>query len=164
MLASAPDQDIRQDQRFMAESEDESLLRTFSLKKMPAILGNRDFIDKIKNNFFEKTSHIEVPDSKQLAPDMERIKQTLCDYYDICETDLYQSKRAVFNEPRAMGLYISRQLRGETLRDIGESYHIKSYSTVSTIIERLKIRFKKDRSLKSRYAQLKAHLINQEQT
>nr|WP_319493314.1 transposase [uncultured Desulfobacter sp.] len=164
MLSGTPAQEVRQYQKFMGETEDESLLRTFSLKKMPSILGNKDFINKIKNNFFEKASHIEVPESKQLAPDMERIKLTLCDYYHICETDLYQSKRAVFNEPRAMGLYFSRQIRGETLKNIGEHYHIKSYSTVSTIIERLKIRFKKDGSLRSRYAQLKEQLMSQKQT
>ena len=164
LLSNIPDQEIRQYQKFMGESEDESLLRTFSLKKMPSILGNKDFINEIKNKFFEKTSHIEIPESKQLAPDMDRIKKILCDYYDICETDLYHSKRTVFNEPRAMGLYLSRQLRGEALKGIGEHYHIKSYSTVSTIIERLKIRFEKDRSLQSRYVQLKAQLMTQEQT
>jgi len=151
-------------QKYMGESEDESLLRTFNLKKLPSILGDSDFINKIKNNFFEQTSHIEVPESKRLAPDMERIKQTLCEYYHITEAHLYQSRRAVFNEPRAMGVHLSRQLRGETLKRIGEHYHIKSYSTVSTIIERLKIRLKSDRSLELRYSQLKKNLMSKEPT
>lgn len=164
MLSNDPDKGVRQYQKFMGESEDECLLRTLSLKKLPSILGDSDFIDKIKSIFFEQMSHIEVPESKRLAPDMERIKQTLCDYYHITETQLYQSKRAIFNEPRAMGLHLSRQLRGETLKCIGEHYHIESYSTVSTIIERLKIRLKSDRSLKLRYSQLKKNLMSQEQT
>lgn len=164
MLSNDPDQEVSQYRKFMGESEDESLLRTLSLKKLPSVLGDSDFIDKIKNRFFEQMSHIEVPESKRLAPDMERIKQTLCDYYHITETQLYQSKRSVFNEPRAMGLHLSRQLRGETLKCIGDHYHIKSYSTVSTIIERLKIRLKNDCSMRRRYSQLKKHLMSQEQT
>lgn len=164
MLSNDPEQSVRKYRNFMGEGEEESLLRTLSLKKLPSILGDNDFVETIKNRFFEQKSHIEVPESKRLAPDMERIKQTLCDYYHITETQLYQSKRAFFNEPRAMGLYLSRQLRGETLKRIGDHYHIESYSTVSTIIERLKIRLKRERSLRLKYSQLKENLMSQEQT
>lgn len=164
MLSNDPEQGIRQYQKFMCESEDKSLLRILSLKKLPSILGDSNFIDKIKNNFFEQMNHLEVPESKRLAPDMEKIKQTVCDYYYITETQLYQTKRGVFNEPRAMGLHLSRQLRGETLKCVGDHYHIESYSTVSTIIERLKIRLKSDHSLKLRYSQLKKNLMGQKQT
>ena len=164
MLSTKPDQRVRQYRNFMGEGEDETLLRTLSLKKLPSVLGDNDFIEKIKNRFFEQMSHIEVPESKRLAPDMERIKQTLCDYYHLTEDQLYQSKRAVFNEPRAMGLYLSRQLRGETLQCVGKHYRIESYSTVSTIIERLKIRLKSDRSLRLRVVQLKKNLMGQEPT
>ena len=113
------------------------MLRTLSLKKLPSIPGSSDFVEKLKTKFFEQKSHMEVPESKQLAPDMERIKKTVCDYYSINETQLYESKRAVFNEARAMGLFLSRQLRGEPLKSIGNQYHIASYSTVSTVLERL---------------------------
>ncbi len=47
---------------------------------------------------------------------------------------------------------------------VGDHYHIESYSTVSTIIERLKIRLKSDRSLKLRYSQLKKNLMGQKRT
>lgn len=60
-----------------------------------------------------------------------------------------------------MGLYLSRQLRGETLKRIGDHFHIERYSTVSTIIEGLKNRLKKDRSLRLRYSQLKENLMSQ---
>jgi len=59
----------------------------------------------------------------------------------------------------AMGLHLSRQLRGEPL-NIGDHYHIESYRT---IIERLKIRLKNDRSLRLRYSQLKKGIVSQEQ-
>ncbi len=159
MLSKEPDQRITKYKTFMGEIEDESLVRALTLKKLPAILGDIDFVEKIKNRFFEQKSHVEVPESKRLAPNMERIKQTLCEYYHIPEIQLYQSKRAVFNEPRAMGLYLSRHVRGETLKCVGDHYHIESYSTVSTIIERLKIRLKNDRSLRLRYSELKEKIM-----
>jgi len=164
MLSKNHDQNVRQYRKFMKESEDESLLRTLSLKKLPSIPGSSDFVEKLKTKFFEQKSHMEVPESKQLAPDMERIKKTVCDYYSINETQLYESKRAVFNEARAMGLFLSRQLRGEPLKSIGNQYRIASYSTVSTVIERLKYRIESDGSLKRRYSQLRSILMSHKQT
>lgn len=41
----------------MGEIEDESLVRTLTLKKLPSILGDIDFVEKIKNRFFEQKSH-----------------------------------------------------------------------------------------------------------
>ena len=99
----------------MGEDEDETLLRILSLKKLPSILGNVQFIDRLKNMFFERKRHIEVPESKGLAPDIERIKRAVCEYYGIDEGQLCFAKRAVFNEARAKGLYLSRHLRGESL-------------------------------------------------
>jgi putative transposase len=85
------------------------------LKKLPAILGTIKFVENLKTRFFEKKRHVEVPESKQLAPDFAIIKQVICDYYEIEENQLYYTKRAVFNEAKAMGMFLSRYLRGESL-------------------------------------------------
>ncbi|MDB4303544.1 transposase, partial [Desulfosarcina sp.] len=147
MLAKQqPMQRIRKYRAFMAEAEDETLLRTLSLKKLPSILGDNDFVNKLKNKFFKQKQHIEVPESKRLAPEIGRIKKVLCDYYSIDEDQLYYTKRAFFNEARAIGVYLSRQLRGESLKRIGEQFEIRNYSTASTVIQRLKARLQSDRS------------------
>ena len=62
MLSIDMKQGIRQCQKFLGESEDISLLRTLSLKKLPSILGN--VIAKIKNIFFEQINHLEAPGIK----------------------------------------------------------------------------------------------------
>jgi len=49
-----------------------------------------------------------------------------------------------------MGLYLSRHLRGESLKVIGEQFEIDNYSTVSTVIERFKARIQSDRTLARR--------------
>ena len=128
MLAKQqPMQRIRKYRAFMAEAEDETLLRTLSLKKRPSILGNNDYVNKLKNKFFKQKQHIEVPESKRLAPEIDRIKKVLCDYYNIDEDQLYYTKRAFFNEARAIGVYLSRQLRGESLNP--SSTAVMQYST-----------------------------------
>jgi len=52
-------------------------------------------------------------------------------------------------------IYFMRCLRGETLKAIGEAFEIESYSTVSSIVERVKLEIKKDRNLKRRIEKLK---------
>jgi REP element-mobilizing transposase RayT len=164
MLAKGPGQRQSRYRAFMGEDEDESFTRIMSLKKVPSILGDSQFIERVKNKFFEQKLHVEVPESKKLAPDVDRIKKVLCQYYNIDENQLYYTKRAFFNEARATGLYLTRQLRGESLTRIGEQFGIDKYSTVSTIIERFKVRLSKDRLLESRVNQVQKAIISQEQT
>jgi len=149
---------------FMGEDEDESFLRILSLKKMPSIIGERQFVDRIKSRFFERKRHIEVPESKRLAPDIARIKLAICEYYGIDEGRLNYTRRAVFNEARAMGLYLSRHLRGESLKTVGQQFEIDNYSTVSTVIVRFKARIQSDRSLARRVDQIGQIIMSQEQT
>jgi len=60
MLAKEPQQREKSYRAFMGEDEDESLLRIFSLKKLPSILGDSQFVDQLKSRFFERKRHIEV--------------------------------------------------------------------------------------------------------
>jgi REP element-mobilizing transposase RayT len=164
MLAREPQQRVTQYRTFMGEDEDDTLLRMLSFKKLPSLLGNLQFIESLKTKFFVQKQNIEVPESKRLAPDVTRIKSVLCEYYRIDEAQLCCTKRAVFNEARAMGLYLSRQLRGESLKCIGEQFGIDKYSTVSTVIERFKVRLQSDRSLQHRVNQVRKAIMSQEQT
>ena len=111
MLAKEPEQRQKRYRAFMGEEENETLLRILSLKKLPSILGDNQFINTLKARFFEKKRHVEVPESKRLAPSIDHIKSAICQYYAIDAEQLYQTQRANFNEARAMGLYLSRHLR-----------------------------------------------------
>ena len=164
ILSKVPGERIKKYRKFMKEEEDESFLRMFNMKKLPSILGDSQFVEKIKTGFFQDKLNIEVPESKLLAPDIETIKKHICSYYDIQEPDLYNSKRAVYNEPRSMGMYLSRQIRGESLKNIGEQFHVNNYSTVSSEIERFKMRKQSDRSLAKRIKQVKTSIMSQGQT
>lgn len=155
MLVKDPKIQVKSYRAFMGEDEDEDLLRLLSLKKWPSLLGDKQFVEQLKNRFFEQKRHIEVPESKQLAPDIAQIKKAICSYYKIDDDQLYYTKRGAFNEARAMGLLLTRWLRGETLEVIGEHFKIEKYSTVSSAIERFKRRLVSDRQLSKRLDQVR---------
>jgi len=70
--------------------------------------------------------------------------------YNIKETELYVTRRGYFNEPRNVAVYLIRHLRNDTLKHVGEEFGIEKYSTVSSIVERVKYGMKADKGLKKR--------------
>jgi hypothetical protein len=55
-----------------------------------------------------------------------------------------------------------RKLRRETLKDIGGRFRMEKYSSVSSVIERLKKQIQKDKKLEQRVDQLQK-MINKSQ-
>ena len=60
------------------------------------------------------------------------------------------TRRGIFNEPRNIAVYLLRQIRGESLNNIGKLFNIKAYSTMSSILRRVSKLKKYDRKIKSR--------------
>ena len=86
----------------------------------------------------------------QLAPEPGQIKRAVCQSCRINDTELLLSRRGVFNEPRNVAIYLMRRVRGDSLRQIGEQFQMTKYSSVSSVIERMKVFLTKDRKLKVR--------------
>jgi chromosomal replication initiation ATPase DnaA len=107
----------------------------FQKKKFPSILGKQDFVYWVRNRYVEIKQHNEVPDSKLLAPDKERIQELVCRTYGIGKGELIKSKRGTFNEPRAVAIYLTRMIRGEGLMDICKDYNLKKYSSASSVVK-----------------------------
>ncbi len=63
-----------------------------------------------------------------------------------------------------MGLFLTRRLRGETLKIIGDYFKIEYYSTVSSVIERFRHRLQSDRQLSKRVDQVRQTIMRQGQT
>jgi putative transposase len=118
------------------------------MRNLPAVLGSKSFVDRIKDKFFNLESFEEIPETKRLAPDIDKIKYAACKAYSIKETELYVTRRGYFNEPRNVAVYLIRHLRNDTLKQVGEQFGIEKYSTVSSIVERVKYEMKADKGLK----------------
>ena len=164
MLSTEKGERIRRYRQFISTDDDE-IDKVFEKKRWPSILGSGHFINRIKEKFFIQKSDDEVPQSKELAPDADLIKKVVCKYYRIDEYDLVQSKRGFFNEPRNVAIYLTRRLRGDSLKKIAEQYQINKYSSVSSVIERIKALIIQDRRLKKRVEKLIPEINkSQEQT
>ena len=73
--------------------------------------------------------------------------------------DLLSSKRGTFNEARNVAIYLTRRLRGDKLGEICKEFHMKRYSSASSVIERIKTQISKDKRLRKRVEKLKLILI-----
>ena len=149
---------------FMAEDENKTFLDRMNLKRLPSVLGENAFVNSIKKRCFEGKRHIEVPESKRLAPDADDILNAVCDIYGIDKAQLCVTQRGTFNEARNMAIYLLRYLRGDSLTIIGKEFDIRSYSTVGSIIERFKDRMQAKRKLLRKVEGVRKSIMSQEKT
>jgi len=98
-----------------------------------------------------------------LAPDTEKIKEAICKAYAIDESSLLSSRRGVLNEPRNVAIFLVRRLRGEKLEEIGRQFGISKYSSVSSVIEKMKRDMSMDRKLRVRVNSIAKRLYNGQQ-
>ncbi|MFC1891909.1 helix-turn-helix domain-containing protein [Thermodesulfobacteriota bacterium] len=145
---------IKMYRTFVSKETPEDINRIFAGKKLPSVLGQKDFVDNIKAVFFKSSDFEDVPEIKRLAPDINKILTSVCRFYKIEEDDLLESRRGYFNEPRNIAVYLVRYLRNDTLKRVGEQFGIQKYSTVSSIVERVKYVINADKTIKKRVQNL----------
>ena len=86
------------------------------------MLGSETFLKLIKDHYFIKKKHIEVPESRLLAPETDKIMAVVCTKYKVSISDLRISIRGQLNEPRNVAMYLMRHLRGDKLSIICEEF------------------------------------------
>ena len=158
-FANEKGESIRAYRRFVAKGTSDEINEILSSKKLPIMMGSKNFVDKVKEMFFSNKRHEEVPGSRSLAPDVNKIIDEVCKFYDVENHELLKSKRGYFNEPRNVAIYLIRNLRGETLKGVGEIFGINRNSTVSSVVERLKREIRRNKKIKKRVEHLKATLV-----
>lgn len=154
LFSKSKPESIRLYKHFVKQEIPETISNIYKRKNLPAILGKETFIDKIKEKFFSENNFEEIPEVKKLAPDVKKIKLVICKEYNIEEQDLYYSRRGYLNEPRNVALYLVRRLRNDTLNQVGDEFRIAKYSTVSSVVEKVKKDMALDKKFKSRIMSL----------
>ncbi len=149
--------------KFVLMETPEEINRIFSKSKFPSMLGSESFINKVKEKFFHAKRHDEIPQSRRLAPDAEKIKEAISKAYGIEESSLLSSRRGVLNEPRNVAIFLVRHLRGEKLEEIGRQFGISKYSSVSSVIEKMKRDMSARRKLRVRAKNIEKTLYNSQQ-
>mgnify|MGYP001818428965 CR=1 FL=1 len=110
---------------------------------------DEELISWIKDRFFKKKIHKEVPASKELAPDLETILSEVSRYYEIRPRRLKAVRRGIENEPRDVAMYLIRSMRSEPLLSVGAGFGLNRYSSVSSAIMRVKGKLQKDRKFRN---------------
>jgi len=119
----------------------------------------------VKASYRELRDNDEIRQKKDIYVSTSAILLNVCAFYHIKNDELYSTKRGYFNEPRSAAIFLMRRLRRDSLPEIGQIFHVKKYSTISSTIERMKIRMQKDPKLKKRIENLEAFIYkSQEQT
>ena len=121
---------------FMQQEDTAEVSRLFSRKNLPSLLGPEDFMAHIRERYYLGKTSYEVPESRKLAPARDAIIRAVCDYYKVGFDDLLISRRGHFNTPRNVAIYLLRHLRGDDLNSIKDAFQIKTYSTVSSIVQK----------------------------
>ncbi|PKN41801.1 MAG: hypothetical protein CVU60_10485 [Deltaproteobacteria bacterium HGW-Deltaproteobacteria-18] len=104
----------------MAKDDDGRLDDIFSRMNLPALLGGKDFINKIKDRFFLAKTNREVSTARYLAPSAREIMAAVLTIYEMDEAILFISKRGSTNEPRDVAIYLLRTLCGLPLQQIAD--------------------------------------------
>lgn len=146
------------------EDEDE-VRKKLDGKKWPSILGPEEFIDRFKGKYCTPEIAEEVPGARELLPGVDQILEAVGRFYGVGVFALKEKRRGRANEARNAAIYLTRRLRRDTLKEIGEQFQIDRYSTVSSTIERMKKRMLEDRALSRRMEELAVSIgKSQEQT
>ena len=164
MLSKSPRDRIKAYRDFMAQEDSEEIRSVFQRKKWPSVLGSDRFIRWVKERYFVENKDDEIPQAKELAPSTEDIKKAVCEHYGVIDEQLFTSRRGKLNEPRNVAIYLTRLLRTDSLRQIADHYQMAKYSSVSSVIERMK-RFDEDKELRKRVQVILSRITKgQEQT
>ena len=151
--------------KFVAAEDDEILTRSLDQKKWPSMLGPQEFKDWVKLTYRSLKKRDEMPQVRELCVDSDQIILSVCRHYGVHRENLFTAKRGKFNEPRCVAIFLMRKLRRDSLKDIGRTFQMDKYSSVSSVIERLKLRMQKDPGLINRISRMEIQLIKgQEQT
>jgi chromosomal replication initiation ATPase DnaA len=93
-----------------------------------------------------------------LAPSPEQIMSLVTDYFEITREQLMASRRGKENLPRDFAIYLIRRHSRTPLKEIGSLFAISKYSSVSSVIERIKKRSKEDRKVQHYVKELEKNL------
>ena len=80
-------------------------------------------------------------------------------FYDVGVADFLKKRRGKINEARDVAIYLTRKLRRDTLKEIGEQFEIFNESTVSSVIKRMKKKLAGDRKFALRLDQLAESIV-----
>lgn len=150
MLTDDKKSQVREYRSFVAVDNDKDLEDAMDSRKWPSMLGPQEFIDWVKATYKVITGSDDMPQIRELYPDTDKIISIVSASYEVTRKNLFTSKRGTFNEPRCAAIYLLRRIRRDRLKAIGKIFNLEKNSSVSSVIERMKMRIQNNREIKMR--------------
>ena len=148
LLTDVKSKRLREYREYVGEEDSDDIESVFSKKKTPSILGTERFKDWVQEKYSTGLCQEEIPETKILVFNKKRIKDSVCKVYRVDIRSLYGIHRGVTNEARNTAIYLTRVLRRDSLKEIGKEFKISNYSSVSSIIEKMKADLVSNKKLK----------------
>ena len=149
---------LRYYRKWVSVADEDEFSQTISGLKWPVCIGPQPFIDRIKEKYGSGKINKEIPSSRELLPDTKRILDEVCRYYGVEDTEIIKKRRGISNEARDAAIYLTRKLRMDTFKRIGEQYGIENDRTVRSVFERMKKRLIEDLYLTRRMDKLQVKI------
>jgi len=137
---------------FVLQKEPEEIETFYAKKNLPSVLGDDAFKDWITEKFQDFRFHREIPESHILAPAPEKIIDLVSKVFKVKRESLTKFKRGTENVPRDIAVYLLRIYSKQTY------FNITNYSTVSSIVERIKVRKLADKAIGNKLKQIEKKL------
>ena len=80
-------------------------------------------------------------------------------YYGASSAALTAVRRGIENEPRDVAIYLIRSMRSDPLMRIGAKFGLTQYSSVSSVVMRVKTKLQKDKRFKERLAHIESKIL-----
>jgi len=141
---------------FVASGNEEALVKFYSSKKLAPLLGNNDFITRIREGrtsfFIEEHTRYETEALRLQISSMLRDIATL---YRVSEASLLYGKRGTRNEARQVAMYLVKELCNKSLHTIAELFSLRSYGGVCAACSVIEKQLTVDRGLRRRIDQIR---------
>jgi len=145
--------------QFMQKELDEEVLNFYSKKYRGPILGEKSFVNKIKEMFIggDQTLDMELAGQRAIRgiERVRRINIEICRAHKIPESALFKSRRGGENIPRQMAILLAKELSGLRLTELAEAYKASAYKTVASSCYRLQRILEQNKKLAKQYGQIK---------
>lgn len=146
---------LRSYQKWVSVAEEDAVSKKVSSAKWPVCIGPQAFIDRIKEKYGSEKINKEIPSSRELLPDTKRIIEEICRAYGVKDSGIFKGRRGERNDARNAAIYLTRKLRMDTFKEIGEQYGIDNDRTVRSVFERMRKRLTEDKALSQKMELLK---------
>lgn len=131
---------FNQYKKFVECTSDEDLEFFYKSNKYQPVLGNDDFRQMIDNSIKCHSLSSEIVGANCILdpPDIALIINTVAHHFNVKPNQIYQTSHAIKNPARRIAIYISRELGGFPLNEIGKVFGQVSYKAISSSLCRVR--------------------------